>query len=79
MPWLAILLLFAPYLSNFKSIFDTPNNKVGLPNQYNLINYLRYAYDLLDIYLRYAWFITYIFLVFAQDFPDICHNKIKLL
>ena len=49
MPWLAILLLFAPYLSNFKLNFDASKNKVGLPNQYNLINYLRYAHDLLDM------------------------------
>ena len=63
----------------FQVKFWCSKNKAGLPNQYNLINYLRYAYDLLDIYLRYALFITYIFLVFAQDFPDICHNKIKLL
>ena len=39
MPWLAKILLFSLFLSNFKTDFEGAKSRVGLLNQYNVTSY----------------------------------------
>ena len=60
MLWLAMIFLFRPYISHFKSDFNCVKGKVGLFNAYNLSSYLAsHGYNILAIsqpfQVRFWW------------------------